>query len=254
MRTIDLNCDTGESFGLWKMGQDDEVMPFITSANVACGLHASDPNVMAATVRLARQYNVAVGAHPGFPDLQGFGRRAMRLASHEIYNMTLYQIGALWAIARAEGVELSHVKPHGALYNMAARDVSVARPIAEAVASFSRTLLLYCLPGSVMEDEARQLGLTPIKEGFADRGYEPNGSLVDRHLPGAVASNPSQAVVQALQLAAGSVTCYDGSVLPLQVDTLCVHGDTPGAPQIVQAVAAALRQAGYTVASPPHGQ
>src|SRR5438874_2375935 len=187
-RSIDLNCDMGESFGPWKMGSDAEVMPHITSANIARGAHAGDPNVMAATVALARQHGVAIGAHPGFPDLQGFGRREIRFSADEILNMVLYQIGALWAIARAAGVELHHVKPHGALYNMACVDAAMARPIVQAVRAFSPALAVYCLPASRLEEEALQEGLIAIPEGFVDRAYEPNGSLVDRNRPGAVAS------------------------------------------------------------------
>jgi UPF0271 protein len=252
-RTIDLNCDMGESFGPWKMGSDAEVMPHITSANVACGAHAGDPNVMAATVALARHHGVAVGAHPGFPDLQGFGRRAMHFSADEIVNLVLYQLGALWAMARAAGVELHHVKPHGALYNMACADAVVARPIVKAVRAFSPALAVYCLPASRLEEEALNEGLTTIPEGFVDRAYEPFGSLVDRHKPGAVASEPSFATRQALQLASGSVTCADGATLRLQVRTLCVHGDTPGAAQIARDVRAALIEAGYHVSSTLNG-
>jgi 5-oxoprolinase (ATP-hydrolysing) subunit A len=254
MKTIDLNCDMGESFGMWRMGQDAEVMPHITSANVACGAHAGDPSVMLATVRLAKQYGVSLGAHPGFPDLHGFGRRSMRLSAEEIEASLLYQIGALWAIARSEGVALSHVKPHGALYNMAAGDPLMADAVARAVARFSRELLLYCVPKSESEASARAHNLVPIPEGFVDRAYEPNGSLVDRSLPGAVANQPSEAARQALDLASGNVTCRDGSLLELQVQTLCVHGDTTGAPEIAQAVKAALVKAGYEVRSPAHGR
>jgi len=248
-RSIDLNCDMGESFGPWKMGSDAEVMPHITSANIACGAHAGDPNVMAATVALARQHGVAIGAHPGFPDLQGFGRREIRFSADEILNMVLYQIGALWAIARAAGVELHHVKPHGALYNMACVDAAMARPIVQAVRAFSPALAVYCLPASRLEEEALQEGLIAIPEGFVDRAYEPNGSLVGRNKAGAVASEPSFATRQALQLASGSVTCADGTLLSLRVRTLCMHGDTPGAVQIARDVHAALVEVGYHVSS-----
>ena len=250
LRHIDLNCDMGESFGVWRLGRDPEVMPHITSANVACGLHAGDPSVMLATVKLARQHGVSVGAHPSFPDLQGFGRRSMRLSPDEIRGYILYQLGALWAIARSEGVDLGHVKPHGALYNVAALDRSVAQPIARAVAEFSRDLSLYCLPSSELEAAGRENGLTTIAEGFVDRAYEPNGLLVDRNQPGAVAAEASQAVRQALSLARGEVVCRDRSILKLSVQTLCVHGDTPGAPEIAREVKAALLAEGYTLAPP----
>jgi 5-oxoprolinase (ATP-hydrolysing) subunit A len=250
LKQIDLNCDMGESFGAWRMGRDEEVMPHITSANVACGLHAGDPSVMMATVKLAKECGVSVGAHPSFPDLQGFGRRVMRMTAEEIRGFVLYQIGALWAVARAAGMDIAHVKPHGALYNMAAKDRSVAQPIAEAVADFSRELSLYCLPSSELEAAGIECGLTIIAEGFVDRGYEPNGSLVDRNEAGAVAADATQAVRQALMLARGEVMCRDGSLLKLEVGTLCVHGDTPGAPEIAREVKAALRAKGYTLAAP----
>jgi UPF0271 protein len=250
LKPIDLNCDMGESFGAWRMGRDAEVMPHITSANVACGLHAGDPSVMMATVKLAKQWGVSVGAHPSFPDLQGFGRRVMRMTAEEIRGCVLYQIGALWAVARAAGIDIAHVKPHGALYNLAAKDRLVARPIAEAVAHFSRELCLYCLPSSELEAAGKECGLNTIAEGFVDRGYEPNGSLIDRNEAGAVVGDATQAVRQALMLARGEVMCRDGSLLKLEVGTLCVHGDTPGAPEIAREVNAALRTEGYTLAAP----
>jgi UPF0271 protein len=246
---MDLNCDMGESFGLWKVGQDDEVMPHITSANVACGGHAGDPGVMAHTVALAKRHGVAVGAHPGFADLQGFGRRRMALSGDEIANLVLYQLGALWAFVRAEGMELHHVKPHGALYNMACAEASIARPIVEAVRRLSAELPVYCLPGSALEREALECGLTAVPEGFADRAYEPNGSLADRSKPGSVASDPGSAAARAIQLAQGSVTCVDGSTLRLSVATICIHGDTRGAAQNAAAVRNALTEAGFRVSS-----
>lgn len=249
MKQIDLNCDMGESFGSWRMGHDAAIMPFITSANVACGLHAGDPSVMEATVRLAKQHNVAVGAHPGYPDMQGFGRRIIPMSPVEIRAYVLYQIGALWAIARGLGVELSHVKPHGALYNYAAVNRDLARPVAQAVASFSKDLPLFCLPGSEMEMAGGELGLLIVKEGFVDRAYEPNGSLVDRNKPGSVYSDPAAAAQQALGLAAGSVTCVDGSDLAVEVSTLCLHGDNPAARDIARQVRETLTGNGYEVTS-----
>lgn len=249
MRQIDLNCDMGESFGIWRLGQDEQVMPHITSANVACGLHGGDPSVMIATVKLAKKWGVSVGAHPSFPDLQGFGRRPMKMSAEEIRGYVLYQIGALWAIAKAEGVKLVHVKPHGALYNVASMDKSVAYPIVSAIAGFSKELRLYCLPGSELEAAGHEFGLNVIAEGFVDRAYEPNGSLVDRNLPGSVASDAAQAVKQALLLASGEIVCRDGSLLKLSVGTLCIHGDTAGAPEIAREVNASLREAGYLVSA-----
>jgi 5-oxoprolinase (ATP-hydrolysing) subunit A len=252
-RAIDLNSDMGESFGSWRMGQDDELMPHITSANIACGAHAGDPNVMRATIRLAKKHKVQIGAHPGFPDLQGFGRRPMQLAPDEIEASVLAQIGALWAIARSEGVELAHVKAHGALYNMAASDRLVALPIARAVAHFSREVYLYCLPGSQQEEVAHEYGIRTVAEGFIDRAYEPNGSLVDRNTPGAVVSDPAEGARHALALANGSISTRGNSVLRLKVRTLCIHGDNPNAAQIARAAFAALLLAGYTVQAPTHG-
>ena len=252
-RPIDLNADMGESFGSWRMGQDEELMPQITSANVACGAHAGDPNVMRATVKLAKKHRVQIGAHPGFPDLQGFGRRPMQLAPDEIEAYVLAQIGALWAIARSEGADLSHVKAHGALYNLAVKDRLVALPIVRAVAHFSRDLFLYCLPGSKQEEVARAHGIKTIPEGFIDRAYEPNGSLVDRRAPGAVVSDPAEAARNALALANGSIVTRDDSVLKVQVETLCVHGDGPNAPQIARSAFAALLLAGYSVQAPSRG-
>lgn len=225
-------------------------MPFISSANVACGLHAGDPSVMIATLKLAREYGVAVGAHPSYPDLAGFGRRQLPMSQDEIKGYVLYQIGALWAIAKAIGVELSHVKPHGALYNVAAKDRTVAQPIVEAVATFSQELRLFCLPSSELEAAGREAGLHTVGEGFADRAYEPNGSLADRKLPGAVAKDASEAVNQALMLARGEVLCRDGSTLKLSVDTICIHGDTPGAPEFAREVSGALIRAGYNISAP----
>ncbi len=250
VRQIDFNCDMGESFGAWRLGNDDQIMPHITSANVACGLHAGDPVVMLRTLNLAKQWGVSVGAHPAYPDLQGFGRRAMNLSGDEIRGFVLYQIGALWGVARSVGLELAHIKPHGALYNVACRDISVAQPIADAVASFSKDLYLYCLPSSDLEAAGHERGLKTIAEGFVDRAYEPNGSLVDRRQQGAVASDPASAVRQALMLARGEVVCRDGSLLKLSVGTLCVHGDTPGAPDFAREVRAALTSEGYILAAP----
>lgn len=247
LKQIDLNCDMGESFGPWQMGQDTAIMPYITSANVACGLHAGDPSVMEATIRLAKEHGVAVGAHPGYPDLQGFGRRVIPMGHAEIRSYVLYQIGALWAIARRLGVELTHVKAHGALYNIGAADRQVALSLAEAVAGFSKEVSLFCLPGSELELAARELGLKVIGEGFVDRAYEPNGSLVDRKKPASVYSDPKLAADQALQLAAGGVTCKDGSHLALEVSTLCLHGDNSVAPDIARLVREALDRAGYKV-------
>jgi UPF0271 protein len=247
---MDLNCDMGEGYGPWRMGRDEEIMPFITSANVACGAHAGDPNVMHATLRLAREHGVAVGAHPGYPDLIGFGRRNLPLDPAEVERWVLYQIGALYAIARSEGVDLSHVKPHGALYNAAAKQRPLADAIVRAVKAFSHGLPLYCPPNSQMHVAASNLGVKVIREGFADRAYEPNGSLTDRSIPGSVHASPERAAQQALQFTQGRVQCRDGSLLTIEVDSICVHSDTPGAPEIVRAVRAAFEEKGIRIAPP----
>lgn len=244
---IDLNCDMGESFGPWRMGDDEAVMPYITSANVACGGHAGDPYVMAATVDLARRHGVAVGAHPGYPDLQGFGRRPLPLSNEEVRESVLYQIGALWGVARGRGVELTHVKPHGALYNRAAVDYGLASAIVEAVWHFSPSLFFVCLPGSEMEKAGRERGLSILREGFVDRQYEPNGLLADRSLPGALITSSNKALEQAIALALGRVHARDGSALKIEVDTLCLHGDNKAAASIARKVSETLRGAGFIV-------
>ncbi|MEA2575687.1 MAG: 5-oxoprolinase (ATP-hydrolyzing) subunit [Chloroflexia bacterium] len=249
-RTIDLNADVGESFGAWPMGHDAQIMPYITSANVACGGHAGDPNVMSATVRLAAGHGVSVGAHPGYPDLAGFGRRTIPYSPEEIRSFVLYQVGALWAIARASRVDLSHVKPHGALYNVAARDRQIAEAIAHAVRDFSRDLPLVCLAGSVAEEISRGLGVPTLAEGFADRAYEPDGALRDRKLPASVHHDPQVVAEQVVALARGEVRTSDGSILRVDVDTICLHSDTPDAAAFAQVARQALEQAGYVVSAP----
>jgi len=248
--TIDLNCDMGESFGRYSLGQDAALMPHITSANIACGLHAGDPLVMAATVQLAAQHSVSVGAHPGFPDLQGFGRRNMNLSVAEIEAFVLYQVAALAGFAQAEGVELSHVKAHGALYNMAAQDRDMALAVARGVARFSQNLVLVGLSGSALIQAGQEMGLRVAQEAFADRAYNADGSLRSRRLPGAVLESPQQAAAQAVQLARdGVVVAHGGEQVRVQADTLCIHGDTPTALDIVQAVRRELAAAGIQVAS-----
>jgi UPF0271 protein len=250
MTTIDLNCDMGESFGAYTIGADEAVMASITSANVACGYHGGDPGVMRRTVRLARDGGVAVGAHPGFPDLVGFGRREMRMAAQDVEDMVLYQIGALAAIAKSEGVRLSHVKPHGALYNMAATDKALAAAIARAVAAFDPALIFFALPGSELARAANGLGVQVALEGFADRAYEPDGSLTPRSRAGAVIHQVDAVVARALRMATdGVVTASDGSRLDMRVDTICTHGDTPGAQSLTRALRAGLERAGVTVAA-----
>jgi UPF0271 protein len=246
---IDLNCDMGESFGAYTIGADAEVMASISSANVACGYHGGDPAVMRRTVSLAREAGVAVGAHPGFQDLAGFGRREMHLAPQEIEDMVLYQIGALAAIARSEGVRLQHVKAHGALYNMAAKDRALADAIARAVAAFDRSLILFGLPNSELTRAGDSSGLRVVSEGFADRAYEPDGSLTPRSRAGAVLHDTEAVVQRAVRMAVdGRVAAIDGSEMVMRVETICTHGDTPGAQALTRALRAGLERAGVVIA------
>jgi len=245
---IDINCDMGESFGPWTMGADDAVMPSITSANVACGAHAGDPRVMRRTVRAAKVHGVSVGAHPGFADLQGFGRREMQADPSEVEDSLIAQIGALAAIARAEGVPMRHVKAHGALYNMAARDRKLADAIACAITAFDPSLIMFGLPKSRMIDAGIAAGLRVAAEGFADRSYEPDGSLTPRSRPGAVIHDAALVVDRAVRMVRdGVVLTPGGKEIPLKVDTICVHGDTPGAPEITRRIRAGLEAAGVQV-------
>ncbi|MCU0494172.1 MAG: 5-oxoprolinase subunit PxpA [Chloroflexaceae bacterium] len=246
--TIDLNADCGESYGPWTLGDDAALLRAITSANVACGGHAGDPLTMRRTVRLARDLGVQVGAHPGYPDLQGFGRRVMAFSPEEIEGFVLAQIGALYAIARAEGVELAHVKPHGALANVAAVDITVARAIANASASFSRQLPFVALAGTALETAARQAGLPVTREAYADRTYEADGTLRSRQLPGAVIHDDAQALAQVLSIVRhGHTNTLDGVVVPIQADTICLHGDTPGAAARAAFIRQGLEAAGVVV-------
>ncbi len=250
---IDLNCDMGESFGRYTLGHDEAMMPYITSANIACGLHAGDPLVMERTVRLAQGHGVGIGAHPGFPDLQGFGRRVMQLTPEEAEAFLLYQIGALAAFAQAAGAELVHVKPHGALYNLAAKDRPLAQAIARAVARFSRRLILVGLANSLLIEAGLEAGLPVAREAFADRAYEADGSLRSRRLPGALLQDPAQAAEQAVRIARdGLVVAYTGEKVPVQAETICLHGDTPTAAQIARTIRDRLETAGIEVVPMGH--
>ncbi|HEX5828205.1 MAG TPA: 5-oxoprolinase subunit PxpA [Candidatus Limnocylindrales bacterium] len=247
---IDLNADVGESLGAWSLGEDEALIPLVSSVNVAAGFHAGDPVVIERTVALAARHGVAVGAHPGYPDLAGFGRRAMVLTPAETEAAVLYQVGAVAAFARAAGVELRHVKTHGALYNHAARDEATAAAIARAVASFSRSLVLVGLAGSALVAAGRAAGLTVAEEAFADRAYEPDGSLRARSLDGAVLDDPEAAAAQALEIAHGRVRAHDGTTIAVRADTICVHGDLPGATARARAVRQALEGAGIGIRAP----
>jgi UPF0271 protein len=241
---IDLNCDMGESFGRYKLGDDAAVMPFISSANIACGLHAGDPGVMRATVQLAKQHGVAVGAHPGWPDLQGFGRREMNLSHEEVEAFVLYQIGALSAFAKADGVALRHVKPHGALYNQAAKDRALASAIARAVQRFDKELILVGLAGSALISFGQELGLRAANEGFPDRRYNPDGTLVSRKEVNSVLESPEEVAANAVTLARNGIYFAGRRV---QVDTLCLHGDNLHAAENARMVRDALVKNGIEV-------
>jgi 5-oxoprolinase (ATP-hydrolysing) subunit A len=223
---IDLNCDMGEAFGAWQMGQDAVLMEYITSANIACGFHAGDASIMRRTVELAIEKGVKIGAHPSFPDLQGFGRRNMSLSPSEVYDICVYQIGALLGFVRSFGVSMHHVKPHGALYNMAAQDPKLAKAIAEAVKAVQPNLILYGLAGSCLISEARKVGLKTASEVFADRTYQNDGSLTPRSQPDALIENTQIAVNQVVKMIKeGIVVATDGTPVTIQADTVCVHGD-----------------------------
>jgi len=227
----------GEGFGRYDIGQDAEAMPLISSANVACGFHASDPGTMHRTVRLAKEHGVAVGAHPSFPDRVGFGRREMSASPAEIRDDVMYQVGALLAFCKAEGVPLRHVKPHGALYNLAAREIEVATAIAAAVRSVDPSLFLVCLCGSILVDAAKEAGLPYAEEAFADRGYRKDGKLVPRRERGAVLTEPAEVAERVVRMVRdGEVTTVDGAVISIDPKTVCVHGDTPGAVELLRAI------------------
>ncbi len=243
---IDFNCDMGESFGSYKLGQDEEVIKYITSANVACGFHAGDPQWMRHTVKLAEEHGVGVGAHPSFPDLQGFGRRNMLVTSTEAKNDVMYQIGALKAFTRDH--RLQHVKPHGAMYNMAADGGDLAKAINEAVLEIDPGMILIVLAGSPWADVARGMGLRVATEAFADRALNPDGTLVSRSRPGSVIHDLDEVVERSLKMVTeGRATAINGEEVEVQADTLCLHGDTPGAVEMARAVRDGLRDAGVEI-------
>ena len=241
---MDLNCDMGESFGRYTVGDDAAVMPFITSVNIACGLHAGDPTVMRTTIRLAKEHGVIIGAHPGWPDLQGFGRREMKFTPDEAEAYILYQIGALAAFTRREGVELRHVKAHGALYNQAVKDRALADVIARAVKSFDKDLILVGLAGSAMIKAGMGIGLRVANEAFPDRGYNPDGTLKSRKQTGSLVAEPEDVAAHAVALARDGI---DFAGKRVQVDTLCLHGDNAHAAQNAEMVREALEKAGIEV-------
>ncbi len=247
-RVIDLNCDMGESYGRWQLGADEAIMPFISSANIACGYHGGDPRVMRKTVALARKHEVAIGAHPGLPDLMGFGRRVMDVAPEELKDYILYQVGALREFAKATGEDLQHVKPHGILYHMAEQSEEIARAIGETSLESGKTLILMTLAGGKYDAHCRKMGCRVASEGFADRAYNADGTLVSRKLAGSLITDPGEAAAQAVRIATeGKVKALDGAEIDLSVQTICCHGDTPGAERIVRAVREGLEKAGVQV-------
>lgn len=250
MLKVDLNCDLGESFGNYTLGLDGEVIKFVSSANVACGFHASDPLVMQKTVKMAKEAGVAVGAHPGYPDLVGFGRRNLSVQPAELKAMVQYQIGALKAFCQAEKIGLQHVKPHGAMYNMAAKDEKLALAIAEGIAEIDPSLILLGLSGSEMLKAAEKLGLKAKKEVFADRAYEEDGILVARTKPGAMILNEDEAIERVLGMVKfGKVKAVTGREIGIEADSVCVHGDSPKALEFVKKINAALSGEGICVAA-----
>lgn len=246
MQAIDFNCDLGED-----VGDDAAIVPFISSANIACGQHAGGPDAMRRTLALCRQHDVAVGAHPGFADREHFGRRALELSPESIESLVLYQVGALAALARAEGLRLAHVKPHGALYNLAAVDATVAEAIARAVAAFDPGLVLFGLSGSQLPEAGVRLGLRVAHEAFAERRYEADGTLTPRGHPEAVIADVDLASQQvAGMLRANAVTARGGEQIALRADTICLHGDRPDAPQFARRLRRAIEDAGFVVRAP----
>ncbi|MCL4747890.1 MAG: LamB/YcsF family protein [Burkholderiaceae bacterium] len=248
MPRIDLNCDMGESFGAWSMGNDRDVLEHVDSANIACGFHAGDAGTMRRTVEAAHARGVSIGAHPGFPDLGGFGRRPMALGPDEVYDDVLYQVGALAGIARAQGARLAHVKAHGALYNMAAKDAALADAIASAVRDFDGSLILYGLAGSELIGAAARAGIRAASEVFADRSYQDDGTLTPRKQPGAMIEDVEQAIVQVRRMVLeGVVRSIAGKDVAVRADTLCIHGDQPGAVAFAKRIREELAREGVAL-------
>lgn len=248
--TLDLNCDMGEGFGAYTMGNDMDILDHVTSANIACGFHAGDPPTMRRIVAAALSKGVAVGAHPGLPDLQGFGRRAMQISPAEAYAMVLYQVGALAGFVQAAGGRLNHVKPHGALYNMAVKDRALADAIAQAVFDFDAGLVFFGLAGSEMINAANALGLRSANEVFADRSYQDDGSLSARGQAGAMIEDADQSLAQVRQMLSGSVRALSGLNVPVRADTLCLHGDQSGALEFARHIRTTLTADGVTLQAP----
>ncbi len=251
MQTIDLNCDMGEAFGNYPMPNDDILMDYISSANIACGFHAGDPEVMQHTVNMALKKGVAIGAHPGLPDLQGFGRREMKISANEAYQMTVYQIGALYGFVKAAGGKLHHVKAHGALYNMAAKDAALAKAIVQAVHDFDPTLILYALAGSEMVQAAKKTGIAVASEVFADRTYQDDGSLTPRTQSNALITDEQLSTAQVLLMVKHQqVVSVNNKTIDLKAETLCLHGDGAHAVEFAKMINQKLKSEGIAIKAP----
>lgn len=248
---VDLNCDMGEGFGAFQLGNDEAMLPYISSANIACGFHAGDAAVMKRTVRMAIAHGVAIGAHPGLPDLQGFGRREMSISPEEAYDMVVYQIGALAAFTKTEGGTLQHVKPHGALYNMAAVNEQLSEAIAEAIYKVDPALILYGLSGSKLVTAGAKIGLQVANEVFADRSYQLDGTLTPRKQTGALITDPRLAIAQVLKMVKdGVVATQSGVEIPIVADTICIHGDGDKATVFAQQIHKIFKEEGIVIQSP----
>ncbi|MCM3454950.1 LamB/YcsF family protein [Heyndrickxia oleronia] len=249
MSMIDLNCDMGESFGAYKMGTDEEILNYITSANIACGFHAGDPTTMRKTVTMALERNVGIGVHPGLPDLVGFGRRTMDISPQEAYDLIVYQIGAVYAFTKAEGGKLQHVKPHGALYNMAAKSPSLSEAIAEAIYKVDPELILFGLAGGELVKAGKKIGLRSASEVFSDRTYQEDGSLTSRREVNALIHDQEVAVNQVIRMVKeGKVKSLQGVDVSIQAHTVCIHGDGQNALQFAKYISTSLQNAGITIA------
>lgn len=248
MYRVDLNSDLGESFGSYTIGMDDKIIPLISSANVACGYHASDPMVMEKTVAMAKEAGIGVGAHPGFPDLMGFGRRNMNVTPREAKAYVLYQLGALYGFCRAKGIRIQHVKPHGALYNMAAKDYDLSKAVCQGIREFDPELIVLALSGGQLARAAMDLGLPTALEVFADRGYEEDGTLVDRRKEGAMITDEDQAISRVVRMVKEKkVTAVTGKDISIQADSVCVHGDGPKALAFVEKIRQEFEKEGIEI-------
>lgn len=249
MRKIDLNCDMGESFGAYKLGMDEEVIKLITSANIACGFHAGDPNVMDRTVAMAKEYGVGIGVHMGFPDLLGFGRREMDISSEDLINYCIYQIGALQAFCHKHGVVIQHIKPHGSFGNMCVVNHRVANAVIDSIRMVLPDTKLFVIPGGEIHQAAVEKGLSVVLEVFADRAYTKEGNLVSRKIPGAVIKDPAEAAEHVLRMVVDSkVKTIDGEFVDIEAESICVHGDTPDALEVIRQVRTTLEHAGIEIA------